>query len=98
MVLYHATPLDNLGSILVHGLKRGIDGVVYGCEDPKDCLKFAYYHGVLDALVVKFKVDDKNVIETFDHNHKFFGCRCFGATVDIPPEALSDYTKYDLRT
>ncbi len=97
MILYHATPMENLGSIMQDGLILGVDHVVYGCEKPKDALKFAFLHGVDDVLVVKFKVSRKCVVETFDHSEMIFKCRCRGSTVPIAPDMIVEYRKHDLR-
>lgn len=96
MILYHATDYKNLASISSNGLKRGVDGVVYGCKTPNDCLKFAHVHGVKKALVIKFQVDKENVVETFDHCYEFFKCRCYGATVDVPTDKIKGFSVYDL--
>lgn len=97
MILYHATPMENLGSIAQDGLVLGVDHVVYGCEKPKDALKFAFLHGVDDVLVVKFKVPRKCVVETFDHSEMLFKCRCWGSKVPIAPDMIIEYRKHDLR-
>lgn len=96
-IFYHATSIDNLGSILVNGLQpRNIERIVYLCKKPEECLRFAFVQGVKHVLICKVRVDEKNIIETFDHNEQFFKCRCFGSTKPIPCENIIGYTKYEL--
>ena len=96
MVLYHATPYSNLISIVSEGIKLSSDGVVYACEKPEECLRFAYVHGCYDVLVIKFKVDKRKVVETFDHSYEFFKCRCFGSKIPVTLDMIEDYYRYDL--
>lgn len=43
---YHATPFSNLIEILDKGIEcRNVEHIVYLCEKPEDCLKFARIHG-----------------------------------------------------
>lgn len=79
--LYHATDFKNAESILVNGIKPSADGVVYMTENPIDCVKFLAIRGIRDIIVFRVKIlkrDEVNIIETFDHNKRIFGCRCFG--------------------
>ena len=96
MVFYHATPLDNLGSICSQGLYPGPDGVVYLCKKPKECLRFSLMYGVISVLVCKVDIPKEWVIETFDHSFEFFRCRCFGSTRPISATKIKAYTQYDL--
>lgn len=95
---YHATELSNLNSIVCSGLElRNMEKLVYLCEKPEDCLKFALVHGVRgEVLVVTVKVADEDIIETFDHSEAFFKCRCFGSTKPIAPDSITDYMKYTI--
>ena len=97
MILYHATPLSNLTSIIKNGIKPGYEGVVYACEKVNDALKFLFIRGYDDVLMVKFKVDKRKVKETFDHSEAFFKCRCWGCTVPVTPDMIIEYRKHDLR-
>lgn len=96
---YHATELSNLDSIVCNGLEpRNIEKLVYLCEKPGDCLKFALVHGVQgEVLVLTVELDDSDVIETFDHSEAFFKCRCWGSTKAIPPSKITEYVKYTIR-
>lgn len=96
-VLYHATPYSNLGSVLCDGLKaNNLEGVVYLCETPQECLRFMFVRGVFDVLTVAVTLPDNAVFETFDHNEKFFKCKCYGHAGNIPAEALSGFTRWNL--
>lgn len=37
---YHATPRENLRSILAGGILRGVDGVVYLTKEPDEAARF----------------------------------------------------------
>ena len=39
-ILFHATPKENIFSIQQEGIKAGIDGVIYFCETPENCLTY----------------------------------------------------------
>lgn len=96
MKYYHATPFNNLNSILEQGLHRSIDGVVYLCEKPEDCLKFAGVHLIQHVLLCEVNIPASWVVETFDHNITFFKCRYYGSTKDIPISRITNYTEYYL--
>lgn len=94
---YHATPFKNLIEILDKGIEcRNIEGIVYMCETAQDYLKFAYMRGNTDVLVLKVKVNEKDVIETFDHSQQFFKCRCFGSKRPIKQHNIVEYVRYKL--
>lgn len=96
--LYHATKMSNLASILNKGLElRNAERLVYLCEKPEDCLKFALVRGMQgEVLVVAVQVADKDIIETFDHSPTFFRCRCFASTKPIAAESITNYMKYTI--
>ena len=94
-IYYHATSMDNLGSILAEGLKlNNIEGITYMCKAPNDCLKFMYVHQIHEVLMLKVQIDDKYVTEMFDHSYEFFQCRCFGTNKTIDTKDILSYTKY----
>ena len=94
---YHATPFKNLIEILDKGIEcRNIEGIVSMGETAQDCLKFAYMRGNTDVLVLKVKVNEKDVIETFDHSQQFFKCRCFGSKKPIKQHNIIEYVRYKL--
>lgn len=95
-ILYHATPMTNLAPIMEKGIEPRCDGIIYFCEDPRDCLKFAYIHGLHEVLVCKVRLLSNKVFETFDHNYQFFQCRCWGYSDLVKPEEIVDYIKYEI--
>lgn len=97
--LYHATPMENLDKILDSGIKRGPDGLIYLCEKPEDSAKFIAIRGYRNILVVEVKIPkrlENTIIETFDHSERFFQCRAFASTVDIPIERCQNYLRFDI--
>ena len=96
-IYYHATPYENLGSILVNGIKAGIDGVVYLTEKEEDAIKFLYVRGCRNFVTFKIKVrDTSKVIETFDHSEEFFKCKCYGYIGDISTDDIEPSHKWQL--
>lgn len=92
---YHATDFKNLNEIIEKGIEcRNVEHLVYLCEDEKDCLKFAFLHGVKDVLVLQVKVFKADVIETFDHSSDFFKCRCFASKKEIPSKNIRKFIRY----
>lgn len=85
---YHATPFENLDSIIADGLKRGYDGVVYLAETPEDALKFLRIRFCTDTLVIRVDLEEAEVEESFDHSQAFFQCRAFMYPHDIPSDEL----------
>ena len=69
---YHATPYENLNSILNQGIHRGCDGVIYLTDAKEDALKFVAIRGYLDILVCGIQLEEEMVQESFDHNESFF--------------------------
>lgn len=95
---YHATPYSNLGSILMDGIEpRNVEHCVYLCESKHDALKFLVLRGCADILVCKCKLNENDVIETFDHSKDFFNCRCFGYDKTIRIKDIVDFMRFDLR-
>lgn len=82
---YHATPYENLSSIIVDGIKASYEGIVYLTKERDDALKFVAVRGYKDILTVEVLIDSEKVEETFDHNLMFFKCKAFGYKGDIKP-------------
>lgn len=96
-IFYHSTSFKNLTEIVDKGIEcRNIEKLVYLCEKSEDCLKFAYMHGCKDILVLKVKVDESDIVETFDHSENFFKCRCFASIKPILPKSIIEYMRYTL--
>lgn len=91
---YHATPFENLCSILDKGIKVGHDGIVYLTETPEDAVKFLRIRLYNDVLVVCVELEECDVHETFDHSQAFFKCRAFGYPKDIMPNQMGEMLRY----
>lgn len=97
-IYYHATPYENLGSIVCNGIKaNNIEGLVYLCEKEEDAIKFLAIRGIRNFCTFKVIIKKpKFLIETFDHNYMFFKCRCFGYQGDIPADWIEPSKKWEL--
>ena len=92
---YHATPFENLNSIVENGIKRSkYDGLVYITEKPEEAARFIAIRLCKEILVCEVQVEEDLVEETFDHNERFFKCRAYGYRGDIEPDAITNYIKY----
>lgn len=96
IIMYHGTSMNNLASIATKGIKPSIEGIVYLTKKPEDAIKFPYIRGIKNILILKVKVDDSKVIETFDHNSNFFKCRCFGYEGIISPKQIIEFKKIEI--
>lgn len=76
---YHATPFENLESIMVKDqeIRKGCDGVVYLTEKPNDAVKFLVVRGYTKILVIGVDLEEDMVSESFDHSQAFFKCRAY---------------------
>lgn len=88
---YHATIMENLGSIVEEGIKPGCDGLVYLCENAVDAAKFVYVRtlGTHDIVAIEIALDESEVEETFDHSFEFFKCRAFGYSGTIKTDRMT---------
>ena len=91
---YHATPVENLCSIMDKGLIKGIDGIVYLTEKPEEAIRFLAIRGYKEAIVCKVVLEEDLVEEQFDHNPNFFKCRAYGCRDNIEPSEIEEYYKY----
>lgn len=94
--LWHATSYDNLSAILEQGILCGCEGLVYACVLPEEAARFVAIRGVKKILLIEFKVDDKDVHESFDHSFTFFQCKSFCIQHAIKPESLLSFRKLEL--
>lgn len=92
---YHATPYDNLWSILINGLKPGVDKVVYLAETREAALKFICVRCFDPILVIEIELDESKVEESFDHSYEFFKAKAFNYPGLIPADKLGKMWKYD---
>ena len=93
---YHATPFENLESIMDQGILRGCDGVVYLTEKPDEAARFVAIRGYKKILVLGIEIEESLIEESFDHNFVFFGCRAYMYNNDIPADDITEFTSFDL--
>lgn len=92
---YHATPFENLASILDKGiLKSKLDGVVYLAEKPEEAARFIAIRLCREILVCEVQVEEDMVEEMFDHCEAFFQCKAYGYHDNIEPDAITNFLKY----
>lgn len=65
-------------------IKAGIDGGVYLCDTAKDACKFLDIRGVKRVYVFEVEVNESQMVESFDHNESYFGCKAYLYLEDIP--------------
>ena len=94
-VYYHATPFENLTSIMERGIHTGYDGYVYLTEKPEEAARFVVIRGYNEILVLGVEIEDDMVEESFDHNPVFFGCNAYMYPLNIPSECITEYYKYE---
>lgn len=92
---YHATPFENLESIMDQGIHRGCDGVVYLTEKPEEAARFVAIRGYYPILVLGIELEEDMISESFDHNPVFFGCRAYTYPEDIPADEITEFLKYE---
>ena len=87
---YHATPYENLGSILSEGIHVGSDGVIYLCEKPHEAARFIAIRGCKKILAIEVMVEEDLVKESFDHSEYFFKCKAYSYPKDISIDEFGD--------
>lgn len=92
---YHATPFENLESIMDQGLHKGCDGVVYLTERPEDAAKFVAIRGYRQILVLGVELEESMISESFDHSFAFFKCEAYTYPDDIPADEITEFLKYE---
>ena len=92
---YHATPYENLESIMDQGIRKGCDGVVYLTEKPEEAARFVAIRGSMKILVLGIELEEDMVTESFDHSFLFFKCRAFTYPEDIPADEITEFLKYE---
>lgn len=93
---YHATPFENLESIMDQGLHKGCDGVVYLTEKPEEAARFVAIRGCKKILVLGMELEEDLVNESFDHSEVFFKCKAYSYSDDIPADEITEFLKYEL--
>lgn len=94
---YHATPSENLESILSGGLLKGIDGCVYLAETVEDSAKFLIIRGYKNISVVEVLLEEDLIDESFDHSNSFFKCRAYVYYDDIPITEFGNIYEVNLK-
>jgi len=93
---YHATPYENLPSIIEKGILRGQDGYVYLTTDPVDATKFLRIRGYDEILVCEVALEEDLVEESYDHSEAFFRCKAYIYPEDIPSDEILEFLTYYL--
>ena len=103
MIFYHATPKENIFSIMKEGIKIGWDGCIYLCKSPTDCLLFFISNPLNKGkrfAVIPIDLDPEQVKESYDHNKEFIKCDAYFYDKPIPaekiPKNLDDILLYKL--
>ncbi len=94
MKYYHATDIKNTISILDNGIKTGIDGCVYLTKTKEDAVKFIALRTDNDIIVFEVELNEKKVKESYDHSEKFFKCKAYYYSKDIPVNKIRDAWKF----
>lgn len=92
---YHATPFENLESIMAQGIRKGCDGVVYLTEKPEDAAKFVAIRGYMKILVLGMELEEDMVSESFDHSFALFKCEAYTYPEDIPVDEITELRTYE---
>lgn len=93
---YHATPYENLNSIMEKGILRGCDGVVYLTEKPYEAARFVAVRGHNKILVLGVEIEEDMIRESGDHNYLFFKCLAYTYPEDIPADEITEFLKYEI--
>lgn len=95
MLLYHATNMDNLSSIIEQGLKTNSGGVFFA-EHADLAATFLFLRGVNNIVVLAVELDEADVEESFDHNEMWFkrtlnkeSCKCYIYNHNVSTEDIS---------
>lgn len=92
---YHATPFENLESILAQGIRKGYDGVVYLTEKPDEAARFVAIRGCMKMLVLGIELEEDLINESFDHSEAFFKCKAYYYSDDIPVDEITEFLTYE---
>ena len=92
---YHATPFENLESIIDQGIRKGYDGVIYLAEKPEEAARFVAIRGCRKMLVLGIELEEDLVNESFDHSQAFFKCKAYYYSDDIPVDEITEFLTYE---
>lgn len=93
---YHATPFENLDSIMEKGILKDRYGYVYLTTKPDEAARFVAIHMCRDILVVEVDLEEDLVEESFDHSQTFFKCRAYRYQGDVSPDDIREIHRYQL--
>lgn len=94
---YHATPYENLPSIVEKGiLVSRFDKVVYLTTSPESAANFVHMRGCKDILVLEVSLEESLVEESFDHNEKFWRCKAYYYPENIDKRRITNLIRYQV--
>ncbi len=94
MIYYHATPKENIFSILKNGIHASFDGLyegVYLCKSPEECLMFFTIwpnSAGKEIAVIPLDLDESKIIKGTDHDKRYIPCDSFMYLEDIPANKI----------
>jgi len=67
---WHATPAENLTSIISNGLKPGFDGVSYFSDDPVKCALWMSFcrRDAKEIIAIPFEIEESEMRLGIDHS------------------------------
>ena len=67
---WHATPKENLTSIISNGLKPGFDGVSYFSDDPVKCALWMSFcrRDAKEIIAIPFEIEESKMSLGMDHS------------------------------
>lgn len=104
ITLWHSTEKQNILKIMgeKQGLRRGVDGYIYFCESPADCLQYAYMYHVNDdtpgeyaVIPVKFTQDEFDAMKLNFDNNPDYTPDAYAYDKDVPADKLPDIPHLD---
>ena len=93
---YHGTSYSNLLKIIEDGkIKTSMEGIVYLAKTKEEAFRFvALKYMTEDIAIIELELDESKIVETFDHNQKFFKAKAFGYEGEINTECATNCWKY----
>lgn len=95
-IFYHATPVENLNSILMSGITTSQDGMVHLTRDEVAAVKYCASRGLRKIATLRIRLDDlSKVADILDSGCDLYNCSCYGYEDDIPRERIIDVSIWD---
>ena len=85
---YHATPWENLNSILEKGIQPDCFGTIFLADGMVEASSFLLIRGISPLAVFEIELDEDEVEESFDHNSNFFKCKAWTYEGEITVDKL----------